>query len=118
MIKNLEPKLYGAPAERAAHTLIYYFKLAIGEEAFRRSGGDMEIEITEIVQNTVNQAVAESHREIVSDQINTLRDHIAQARQAIIDMDYDKTIPIEVEPLRHAVSHLADAMNRIVERLG
>ena len=51
MSKQIIPNHYGKPEERAAYGLIYYFKLAIGEDVFRRNGGDLEAEICSIVED-------------------------------------------------------------------
>lgn len=63
MVKNLVPHNYGTNAERAAALLIHYFKVAIGEDVFRRNGGDLEAEITDIVECIINAAVEEVRRE-------------------------------------------------------
>ena len=56
MSKQIMPVYGGKPEERAAHSLIHYFKLAIGEEVFRTNGGDLEAEICSIVQDILEAA--------------------------------------------------------------
>ena len=56
MSGQIVPNQYGTPEERAAHTLIYYFKVAIGEEVFNANAGDMEAEICGIVEDIVEAA--------------------------------------------------------------
>jgi hypothetical protein len=114
MLKNLQAKDCGSPAEQAANLLIYYFQLAIGEDVFRHSGGDMEMEIAAIVENIVNGAVQETMRQITDGQMCQIQAHISDAQTYL-----DKQVRTEngVGNLCNAVSHLADALNRIVKRI-
>ena len=116
MLNHLEARPYGAPAERAVHLLIHYFRSAIGEETFRRNGHDLETEITEIVMNTINAAVSETMNQISKGQMETLRNHISEARQAMDNAAVEGAIHEELAPYRSAISHLTDVMDRIVER--
>lgn len=60
MSKQIIPNHYGKPEERAAYGLIHYFKLAIGEDAFRRNGGDLEAEICSIIEDILEAAKGDS----------------------------------------------------------
>lgn len=117
MLKNLEAKPHGSPAERAAYLLIYYFRAALGTEAFRDGGGDLEAEICSIVKNTVNQAVSETCRQITQNQREQLICHIEDARLHLDEFARQGHYTPKTQALWLAVSDLADAMKQIVTRL-
>ena len=64
MESKIEPKRHGKPAERAAYTLSYYFKLMTSDDLKPIHLVDANVaEITSIVEDIIDAAVTEARRE-------------------------------------------------------